>query len=90
MFIANPNNPTGTWLKTAELEALLEAVPERVIVVVDEAYSEYVETEADCSSALRWLDQFPNLVVTALSPRLTVWLGCGSDMRFPIPRWPIC
>ncbi|MDG4559867.1 MAG: histidinol-phosphate transaminase [Candidatus Competibacter sp.] len=64
MFIANPNNPTGTWLKTAELEALLEAVPERVIVVVDEAYSEYVETEADCSSALRWLDRFPNLVVT--------------------------
>ncbi|NMQ18621.1 histidinol-phosphate transaminase [Candidatus Competibacter phosphatis] len=64
MFIANPNNPTGTWLKTAELEALLEAVPERVIVVVDEAYHEYVETEADCPSALRWLDRFPNLVVT--------------------------
>ncbi|HRW64403.1 MAG TPA: histidinol-phosphate transaminase [Candidatus Competibacter sp.] len=64
MFIANPNNPTGTWLKTAELEALLEAVPERVIVVVDEAYSEYVETEAGCPSALRWLDRFPNLVVT--------------------------
>ena len=64
IFIANPNNPTGTWLKTAELEALLAAVPERVIVVVDEAYSEYVETEADCPSALRWLERFPNLVVT--------------------------
>ncbi len=64
MFIANPNNPTGTWLKTMELEALLAAVPESVIVVVDEAYHEYVETEADCPSALRWLDRFPNLVVT--------------------------
>ncbi|MDG4555562.1 MAG: histidinol-phosphate transaminase [Candidatus Competibacter sp.] len=64
MFVANPNNPTGTWLKAAELEALLEAVPERVIVVVDEAYHEYVETETDCPNALRWLDRFPNLIVT--------------------------
>ncbi len=64
MFVANPNNPTGTWLKTAELEALLEAVPERVIVVVDEAYHEYVETEADCPNTLNWLDRFPNLIVT--------------------------
>lgn len=64
VFIANPNNPTGTWLKTAELEAFLSAVPETVIVVVDEAYGEYVEAEADCPDALRWLDRFPNLIVT--------------------------
>ncbi|MFO1424898.1 MAG: histidinol-phosphate transaminase [Candidatus Competibacteraceae bacterium] len=64
VFVANPNNPTGTWLKTAELEAFLEAVPEQVIVVVDEAYFEYVEADADCPNALRWLDRFPNLVVT--------------------------
>ena len=64
VFIANPNNPTGTWLKTAELEAFLAAVPEQVIVVVDEAYGEYVEAEADCPNALRWLDRFPNLIVT--------------------------
>ena len=64
VFVANPNNPTGTWLKTAELEAFLAAVPERVIVVVDEAYGEYVEVEADCPNALRWLDRFPNLIVT--------------------------
>lgn len=64
VFIANPNNPTGTWLKTAELEAFLTAVPESVIVVVDEAYGEYVEAEADCPNALRWLDRFPNLIVT--------------------------
>ena len=64
VFIANPNNPTGTWLKTAELEDFLAAVPEQVIVVVDEAYGEYVEAEADCPNALRWLDRFPNLIVT--------------------------
>ena len=64
VFIANPNNPTGTWLKTAELEAFLAAVPEQVIVVVDEAYGEYVDAEADCPNALRWLERFPNLIVT--------------------------
>ncbi|MDS4021566.1 MAG: histidinol-phosphate transaminase [Candidatus Competibacter sp.] len=64
VFVANPNNPTGTWLKTAELESFLEAVPEQVIVVVDEAYGEYVDADADCPNALRWLDRFPNLIVT--------------------------
>ena len=64
IFIANPNNPTGTWLNTAELESLLAAVPEPVIVVVDEAYGEYVEAAADCPTVLPWLDRFPNLIVT--------------------------
>ncbi|TVR67303.1 MAG: histidinol-phosphate transaminase [Candidatus Competibacteraceae bacterium] len=64
VFIANPNNPTGTWLKTAELEEFLSSIPESVIVVVDEAYGEYVEAEADCPNALRWHDRFPNLIVT--------------------------
>ena len=64
MFIANPNNPTGTWLRTAELQGLLSDIPESVIVVVDEAYGEYVDPAADCADALRWLDRFPNLIVT--------------------------
>ncbi|MBK7540450.1 MAG: histidinol-phosphate transaminase [Candidatus Competibacteraceae bacterium] len=64
IFVANPNNPTGTWLKTAELEGFLKSVSERVIVVVDEAYFEYVEPELDCPNALHWLDRFPNVVVT--------------------------
>ena len=64
IFIANPNNPTGTWLCTAELQSFLEAVPESVIVVVDEAYFEYVEADADCPNALLWLDRFSNLIVT--------------------------
>lgn len=64
VFIANPNNPTGTWLKTAELESFLATVPAQVLVVMDEAYSEYVEASADCPDTLRWLDRFPNLIVT--------------------------
>lgn len=63
VFIANPNNPTGTWIGRAALEAFLAAVPEQVIVVLDEAYTEYVE-EADYPNGLDYLARFPNLIVT--------------------------
>lgn len=63
VFIANPNNPTGTWLTAAALEAFLSAVPGNIIVVVDEAYCEYVE-EADYPDTIAWRERFPNLVVT--------------------------
>lgn len=63
VFIANPNNPTGTWLNNKELHAFLQSVPEDVLVVIDEAYTEYVQ-EADFSNAMLWLDEFPNLIVT--------------------------
>jgi histidinol-phosphate aminotransferase len=63
VFIANPNNPTGTWLPAAELEAFLEKLPDRVLVVLDEAYAEYVE-HPDYPDALAWLRRFPNLIVT--------------------------
>ena len=63
VFIANPNNPTGTWLGSAELESFISALPAHVMVVVDEAYFEYVEQHSypDTSS---WLARFPNLIVT--------------------------
>ncbi|GAB6068044.1 histidinol-phosphate transaminase [Methylothermus subterraneus] len=63
VFIANPNNPTGTWVSREALWGFLKAVPGRVIVVVDEAYCEYVEAE-DYPNALAWLEEFPNLIVT--------------------------
>lgn len=63
VFIANPNNPTGTWLDKAELHAFLTQVPADVIVVIDEAYTEYVQ-ETAFPNALQWLEEFPNLVVT--------------------------
>lgn len=62
LFLANPNNPTGTWLTTPVLESLLARVPRRVIVVLDEAYFEYVDA-ADYPDGLRLLAAHPNLVV---------------------------
>lgn len=63
VFIANPNNPTGTWLARAELEAFLEGLPQQVVVVLDEAYVEYV-TEVDYPDSVPWLARFPNLILT--------------------------
>ncbi|MGB1189459.1 MAG: histidinol-phosphate transaminase [Pseudomonadales bacterium] len=63
VFIANPNNPTGTWVGKTALEAFLSAVPDSVIVVLDEAYVEYVE-DADYPNGLELMDRYPNLVVT--------------------------
>lgn len=63
VFIANPNNPTGTWLTAGDLEGFIQEVPRQTIVVVDEAYFEYVQESAYPDTS-RWLDRYPNLVVT--------------------------
>lgn len=62
IFIANPNNPTGTWLNAEELDSFIAGVPDDVVVVVDEAYFEYV-TESDYPDTQQWLDKYPNLIV---------------------------
>lgn len=63
LFIANPNNPTGTWLGQAALKHLLDHCPPQVIVVLDEAYAEYVDAP-DYPQTRPWLDIYPNLVIT--------------------------
>jgi histidinol-phosphate aminotransferase len=63
VFVTNPNNPTGTWLDRTALRAFLEQVPERVIVVLDEAYFEYVQ-HPEYPDGIAWLKDFPNLIVT--------------------------
>ena len=63
VFIANPNNPTGTWLDRESLVGFFERVREDVLIVVDEAYFEYV-SEADYPDCSALLEQFPNLIVT--------------------------
>jgi histidinol-phosphate aminotransferase len=62
VFITNPNNPTGTWLGREALRGFLERVPARVMVVLDEAYCEYVH-EPDYPDGIGWLADFPNLIV---------------------------
>lgn len=63
VFIANPNNPTGTWVDAAALKHFIAAVPATTVVVVDEAYIEYVQ-DTGFADASKWLDEFPHLVVT--------------------------
>lgn len=63
VMIANPNNPTGTWVEPAALEAFIARVPAQTIVVLDEAYIEYFDP-ALAPPSRAWLDRYPNLVVT--------------------------
>ena len=61
--VINPNNPTGTWLDEQALRGFMAAVPENVVVVLDEAYCEYVD-EAAYPDSIAMLADYPNLVVT--------------------------
>lgn len=63
VFIANPNNPTGTFIPASDLLAWLRRVPAHVLVVLDEAYTEYL-SEQDRYDSLAWLPEFPNLLVS--------------------------
>lgn len=63
VFLANPNNPTGTWFTRAALEAFLARVPADVLVVLDEAYFEYV-TEPEYPNGVTLVARYPNLLVT--------------------------
>jgi histidinol-phosphate aminotransferase len=63
VWVANPNNPTGTFVAPAELEAFLRRVPERVLVVLDEAYNEYLPSDLRADS-VKWLKRHPNLIIT--------------------------
>jgi len=64
VFIANPNNPTGTWLTAEELEAFIADVPRDVIVVLDEAYVEYAADMPGYREGSGLLARYPNLIVT--------------------------
>jgi histidinol-phosphate aminotransferase len=62
-WIANPNNPTGTFVRHDAIEAFLRRVPERVLVVLDEAYNEYLPPELR-GDTVKLVKRHPNLVVT--------------------------
>jgi histidinol-phosphate aminotransferase len=63
IFIANPNNPTGTLIKKDALRAFINATPRHVIVVLDEAYDEYLSAD-NKSEAIGWLSEFDNLIIS--------------------------
>ena len=63
IFVANPNNPTGTWTTSGDVRELLAATPDNVLVVIDEAYREYVD-DARYPNCAPWVEHHPNLIVT--------------------------
>lgn len=63
IFLANPNNPTGTWLASEVMFDFIQRIPPDILIVVDEAYIEYV-TDSNLQSVVPLLAQFPNLIIT--------------------------
>jgi histidinol-phosphate aminotransferase len=63
VFVANPNNPTGTWLPPEDVKAFLHAVPRDVLVVLDEAYNEYLDRAQQADTA-SWIAEHPNLIIS--------------------------
>lgn len=61
VWIANPNNPTGTFLPSTTVKQFLAKVPPEALVVLDEAYHEYLSPE-ECEDTVQWLQDFPNLI----------------------------
>jgi histidinol-phosphate aminotransferase len=79
ILVCNPNNPTGTSVRKAELDAFLAAVPENVLVVIDEAYREFV-TDPDVPDALETYADRPNVV--ALRTLSKAWGLAGLRVGF--------
>lgn len=63
IFVANPNNPTGTFVAADALHDFLARVPANVLVVLDEAYTEYLDA-ALAYQSVPWLTEFPNLIIS--------------------------
>ena len=74
VFIANPNNPTGTWVEPAALEAMFARIPEHVIIVLDLAYLEYMDAHLK-PDMKRLLESYPNLIVTCTFSKVYALAG---------------
>ena len=85
VFVANPNNPTGTWIAAARLHAFLRKLPAHVLLVLDEAYYEYLDPGLR-SDSLGWLEQFPNLVVSRTFSKAYGLAGLRVGFAFAHPQ----
>lgn len=81
VFIANPNNPTGTFLTRAAVESFLRSVPASVLVVLDEAYGEYISLP-EFPDGLEFIEEFPNVVVTRTFSK--AWGLAGLRVGFSV------
>ncbi|MBU2809668.1 histidinol-phosphate transaminase [Acidithiobacillus ferrooxidans F221] len=84
VFIANPNNPTGTYLTAEALETFIDSVPSHALVVLDEAYLELMDA-ADYPDGRRWLRRFSNLMLTRTFSKAygLAGLRCGYGIGHP-------
>ena len=82
VYLANPDNPTGSWLSADEQMRLIEGLPKGTVLVLDEAYSDFAPR-----GSLPELDpEDPRVIACAPSRRRTAWPGCASAMRSRRPR----
>lgn len=85
MFIANPNNPTGTWLELDVLKGMLGRVPEHIIVVLDLAYNEYMDEKRQPEISA-WLNSYPNLIITCTFSKIYALAGLRIGYSFSSPE----
>ena len=85
VFVANPNNPTGTWLARDAMHAFLRRVPADVLLVLDEAYYEYLDPGLRGNN-LEWLEQFPNLVISRTFSKAYGLAGLRVGFAFAHPQ----
>ncbi|MDR1452870.1 MAG: histidinol-phosphate transaminase [Candidatus Margulisbacteria bacterium] len=85
IFLANPNNPTGTYFPAAELENFLKKVPDEIMVVLDEAYAEYAAA-ADYPNSLGLLKTFKNLLLTRTFSKIYGLAGLRAGYMIAAPE----
>ena len=85
VYICNPNNPTGTHLPSAALDAFIERVPERILIVIDEAYAEYA-TAPDYRSAIPHAISRSNVIVTRTFSKIYGLAGLRVGYAIGIPE----
>jgi len=85
VFVANPNNPTGTWLAPDALRAFLRKLPADVLLVLDEAYYEYLDPGLRGDSP-KWLEHFPNLVISRTFSKAYGLAGLRVGFAFAHPQ----
>lgn len=64
IFLANPNNPTGTWISYNDLNNFLKKIPENILVIIDEAYYDFLENEPGYKSSIVLVNNYKNVIVT--------------------------
>lgn len=84
IFLANPNNPTGTWATAEELRRFVESVPPEVLVVLDEAYIEYVDRPADFLPDIRSARR-PNLLLVRTFSKIYGLAGLRIGYGIAVP-----